>query len=72
MDWKEYKNSVANYSYTELIEQYQNICELKERCWNNAIESYGEDSKQWFEQHAETEQQLKVLQNELSFRHINI
>lgn len=70
MDIASYKQSVKSYSDDLLISQHQTILELRENCWDNAQDSSGNELEHWLNEYNEANEQLKVLENEISFRHL--
>ena len=70
MDIASYKQSVKSYSDDLLISQHQTILELRENCWDNAQDSSGNELEYWLNEYNEANEQLKVLENEISFRHL--
>lgn len=67
-----YKNLVKSMSDDDLVSQHATISELRETCWDNAQDCNGVEMKHWLDEYNEANDQLKVLENEISFRHLKI
>lgn len=65
-----YKNQVKSMSDVELIGQHTAISELRETCWDNSQDCNGAEMEKWLAEYDEANEQLKVLENEISFRHL--
>lgn len=72
MDIAAYKQSVKSYTDDTLISQYHATLELREMSWDNAQDSNGEEMENYLNEYDEANTCLKVLENEISFRHIKL
>lgn len=71
MDCESYKKNVMAYSDSMLVEQHEIVSDLVDTCWDNAMDCCGEESEHWLDQYNEAKEQVKILENEMSYRHIN-
>lgn len=70
MNMTAYKNLVKSMSDVDLMSQYTATSELRDTCWDNSQDCNGTEMERWLSEYDEANDQLKILENEISFRHL--